>query len=50
MPQAFTVPMYQAVFDAIRAAGGISVAVGLEGAAWVESVRENASGPVAALG
>ncbi len=43
---AFTVPAYAAVHDAIRAAGGMAVADGLPGVAWVESVRQNASEPV----
>jgi DNA primase len=39
---AFRVPVYRAVHDAIRAAGGMAVAGGLSGAAWVAAVRDNA--------
>jgi DNA primase len=39
---AFRVPAYRAVHDAVRAAGGMSVAAGLSGPAWVAAVQENA--------
>jgi DNA primase len=39
---AFRVPAYRAVHDAVRAAGGMAVAVGLTGPAWVATVREYA--------
>ena len=39
---AFRVPSYRVVHDAVRAAGGMAVAAGLDGAAWVESVLKNA--------
>jgi DNA primase len=45
----FRVPAYRAIHDAIRAAGGMAVAAGLPGPAWVEAVHENASGTVAGL-
>jgi DNA primase len=44
---AFTVPVHRAVHDAIRAAGGLAVAVAVSPQAWIEAVRENAPGPVA---
>ena len=44
--QAFTVPAFRAVHDAVRAAGGMAAAVELSGPAWVEAVRENAPEPV----
>jgi DNA primase len=40
---AFRVPAYGVVHDAIAAAGGMAVAVGLTGQAWVTSVQEQAS-------
>jgi DNA primase len=46
---AFRVPAYRAVHDAIRAAGGMAVAVGLTGSAWVTSVQENAPDAVESL-
>jgi DNA primase len=46
---AFQVPAFRAVHDAIRAAGGMSVAAGLEGPAWVEAVRTNAPDTVEPL-
>jgi DNA primase len=39
---AFRVPAYRAVHDAVRAAGGMAVAAGLPGPAWVAAVQENA--------
>jgi DNA primase len=45
----FRVPAYRAIHDAIRAAGGMAVAAGLTGPAWVEAVHENSSGTVAGL-
>ncbi len=39
---AFRVPAYRAVHDAVRAAGGMAVAVGLGGPAWVATVQEYA--------
>ena len=39
---AFQVPAYRVVHDAVRAAGGMSVAAGLSGPAWVAAVQENA--------
>ena len=46
---AFRVPAYRAVHDAVRAAGGMSVAAGLGGPAWVKSVQENAPDAVESL-
>lgn len=46
---AFRVPAYRAVHDAVRAAGGMSVAAGLGGPAWVKSVQENAPDAVEGL-
>jgi len=46
---AFRVPAYRAVHDAVRAAGGMSVAAGLSGPAWVQSVQENAPDAVEGL-
>jgi DNA primase len=43
---AFTVPAHRAVHDAVRAAGGMGVAVAMTPQAWLEKVRENAPGPV----
>ena len=55
-PDAFTVPAFRAVHEAIRAAGGLAAAVGAPGGgsgdsagAWVERVREEAAAPVAGL-
>ena len=55
-PDAFTVPAFRAVHEAIRAAGGLASAAvgpgsGTGGAvgAWVERVREEAAAPVAGL-
>jgi DNA primase len=45
----FRVPAYRAVHDAVRAAGGMAVAAGLDGPAWVEAVLENAPQVVAPL-
>ncbi|MFI7587177.1 DNA primase [Spongisporangium articulatum] len=45
--ESFRVPVYRAVHDAIRAAGGMSVAAGLEGPAWVEAVLSYATPDVA---
>lgn len=47
--QAFVVPAWRAVFDAIRASGGLHQAHQLDVAAWVAVVSENASEPVSAL-
>ncbi|MCV2393884.1 DNA primase [Actinotalea sp. M2MS4P-6] len=44
---AFTVPALRAVHDAIRAAGGVATAH--DPAAWIEAVREEASGTVEPL-
>jgi DNA primase len=46
---AFRVPSYRAVHDAIRAAGGMAVAVGMAGPAWVNAVQENAPDAVESL-
>jgi DNA primase len=46
---AFRVPAYRAVHDAVRAAGGMSVAAGLAGPAWVKAVQENAPDAVESL-
>jgi DNA primase len=46
---AFQVPAYRAVHDAVRAAGGMSVAAGLSGPAWVVAVQENAPDAVESL-
>jgi DNA primase len=46
---AFRVPAYRAVHDAVRAAGGMSVAAGLSGPAWVVAVQENAPDAVEGL-
>jgi DNA primase len=46
---AFRVPAYRAVHDAVRAAGGMSVAAGLAGPAWVAAVQENAPDAVEGL-
>jgi DNA primase len=45
----FRVPAYRAVHDAIRASGGMAVAVGLSGPAWVVAVQENAPDAVESL-
>ena len=44
----FTVPVYRAVHDAIRAAGGMAVAGAVSGPAWLEAVRDNAPAAIAA--
>lgn len=46
---AFEVPAYRAVHHAIRAAGGMAVAVAADPAAWASAVREAAAEPVARL-
>lgn len=46
---AFTVPAFRAVHEAIRAAGGLGSAAGESPAAWVERVREEAGLPVQPL-
>jgi DNA primase len=46
-PEAFTLPAHRAIFDAVRACGGVSAAAGMSSAAWVRQVREQAP---AALG
>ena len=46
---AFRVPAYRAVHDAVRAAGGMAVAAGMSGAAWVSAVQENAPDAVESL-
>ena len=47
--EAFDVPAYRAVHQAIRAAGGIGHARTLSGTAWVEAVHEEATVAVAPL-
>lgn len=50
LPQdAFTVPALRAVHEAIRAAGGVVAVRGTTDAAWLERVRAEAAGPVAAV-
>jgi DNA primase len=46
---AFRVPAYRAVHDAVRAAGGMAVAAGVSGSAWVIAVQENAPDAVESL-
>lgn len=46
---AFTVPAFRAVHEAIRAAGGLASASGDAPGRWVERVREAAAGPVQEL-
>jgi DNA primase len=46
---AFRVPMYRAVHDAIRASGGMAVAAGMSGVAWVNAVQENAPDAVESM-
>jgi DNA primase len=46
---AFTVPAFRAVHEAIRAAGGLRSAAGESPAVWVERVREEAALPVQPL-
>ncbi|HST84130.1 MAG TPA: DNA primase [Kineosporiaceae bacterium] len=46
---AFQVPAYRAVHSAVRAAGGMAVAAGLSGPAWVKAVQENAPDAVEGL-
>ena len=46
---AFTVPAFRAVHEAIRAAGGLAAAVGHAPGAWVEQVREEAAATVEGL-
>ncbi|MCL3860623.1 DNA primase [Actinotalea sp. K2] len=49
---AFSVPAFRAVHEAIRAAGGVGSSTGADaadGGAWVERVREEAAGTVAPL-
>ncbi|MBC7291430.1 MAG: DNA primase [Actinotalea sp.] len=48
-PDAFTVPAFRAVHEAIRAAGGLASAAGGSPAVWVERVREEAALPVQPL-
>ncbi|EYR63475.1 DNA primase [Actinotalea ferrariae CF5-4] len=48
-PDAFTVPAFRAVHEAIRAAGGLTSAAGGSPAAWVERVHEEAALPVQPL-
>ncbi|WP_182111454.1 DNA primase [Actinotalea sp. JY-7876] len=49
-PEAFSVPAFRAVHEAIRAAGGLAAAVQLgDPSAWVERVREEGAGAVAGL-
>ncbi len=48
-PDAFTVPAFRAVHEAIRAAGGLTSAAGGSPAAWVDRVREEAALPVQPL-
>ncbi len=47
--EAFEVPAYRAVHQAIRAAGGIARARTLSGTAWAEAVHEEAPMAIAAL-
>ncbi|ACV09170.1 DNA primase [Jonesia denitrificans] len=47
--QAFAVPAWRAVFDAIRAAGGLTAAASLSAVEWVEAVLEAAADPVRVL-
>jgi len=46
---AFAVPAYRAVHDAIRAAGGMAVATGMAGPAWVTMVQDYAPDAVVAM-
>lgn len=46
---AFTVPAFRAVHEAIRAAGGLASAATGSPASWVERVHEEAAGPVQEL-
>ena len=46
---AFRVPAYRAVHDAVRAAGGMAVAAGMSGPAWVNTVQEFAPDAVESL-
>jgi DNA primase len=46
---AFTVPAHRALHDAVRAAGGMSVAVTMAPQEWIDAVRDAAPEPVAAL-
>jgi len=46
-PDAFSVPAFRAVHEAIRAAGGLGALTA--DAAWVETVRDEAAAPVAGL-
>lgn len=48
-PDAFSVPAWRAVHEAIRAAGGVTVAGAAEPATWVGKVLEEASPPVVTL-
>ncbi|HEY3437500.1 MAG TPA: DNA primase [Actinotalea sp.] len=48
-PDAFTVPAFRAVHEAIRAAGGLAAAADEAAGAWVERVRDEAAAPVAGL-
>jgi DNA primase len=48
-PEAFRVPAHRAVYDAVRAAGGLVTAVTLSGPAWVEAVRQEAPEAIAGL-
>jgi DNA primase len=48
-PEAFRVPAHRAVFDAVRAAGGLVTAVTLSAPAWVQAVRLEAPEAVAGL-
>jgi DNA primase len=41
-PEAFTLPAHRAIFDAVRASGGVAAAAGMGSAAWVRQVREQA--------
>jgi DNA primase len=46
---AFTVPAHRAVHDAVRAAGGMAVAVAMSSQDWIDAVRAAAPEPVEAL-
>ncbi|WP_435300310.1 DNA primase [Timonella sp. A28] len=48
-PQAFLVPVWRAVFDAVRAAGGLTEAQQCTTTEWVALVAQNAAQPVIAL-
>jgi DNA primase len=41
-PEAFTLPAHRAIFDAVRAGGGVAAAASMSSAGWVRCVREQA--------